>query len=214
MPNITTYQAFTKANELYLPLAVTQMVTSSNLAAPNSQTALTNLIGEVERDILLNALGLTSYNLLQTALADLDNSAQIWQDLVNGKEYDGKVWEGLKGDYSLLSYAVYFFFLNQNTQFLTALGVSVPESENAKTVNPTYKLTVAWNKFITKYQGGYKDLPLYYNFGNVTVKDYFGERCPDDIQVSLYRYLDDNAEAYAFDKSKFLFYENQNSFGI
>ena len=213
MPNITTYQYFNKPNELYLPLAVQQIVSSGATAAPNSQTEITNLITEIERDILLNSLGLTQYNFLQVALADLPNADQKWKDLVNGVEYDGKVWEGLNNDLSLLAYAVKYFYLNGNTQFITSVGVAVPQSENATTVNPAYKLVNCWNKFITKYQGGLRDCPEYYYKNGATVIDWIGSNA-NQIEVSLYRFLIDKKEDYEFDAGKFMVYENQNTFGI
>lgn len=213
MPSIITYEYFNKNNDLYLPLAVQQINSSNSISAPNSQKALTDLITIIERELLLNALGLTDYNLLQVALLNLPIADQKWKDLVNGAEYDGKVWDGLKAEHSLIAYAVKYFYLNQNTQFITSVGVAVPNSENATTVNPDYKLVNCWTKFIEKYQGNYNGCPDTYYKNGAFVTDWVGYDM-DRINVSLYQFLIDKKDDYSFETSNFLVYENKNTFGL
>lgn len=211
MPNIITYEYFNKANDLNLPLAANQPTSVSSVASPNNQAALTNMISEVEKDILVNALGLDNYNALQIALSDLDNADQKWKDLVNGVEYDSKIWEGLNNDLSLIAYAVKFLFLNGNIQQNTAVGVTNVNSENASIVSPNYVLVNCWNKFISKYQGG-ENRPNIYSHNGVNVIDWYGGS--SDVFVSLYKFLEDNKEDYNFDGSNFMQYESKNTFDI
>jgi len=200
-------------NDLYIPLGVDTISGTVNTNSPNNKTALEDCITEVEKSILLNALGLTAYNELQTALADLPSADQKWKDLVNGVEYDGKVWIGLNNPKSLITYAVYYFFLTRISQgFYTAVGVSKPSSENATLVTPAYKLAASWQAFLKKYQSGYLKEPFFSNVNGVDFIDWFG--CSEEIEVSLYRFLSDKKEDYTFDASKFSVYESINSFGI
>jgi len=212
MPNITQIEVFNKANGLNIPLASNQPTTVSTVASPNTHSALETMITKVEKDVLINALGLDIYNELQTALNDLANADIKWRDLVDGVEYDGKVWEGLSNDYSLLAYAIYYTFINQNTQFNTAVGVAQVQSENSSIVNPAYKLTNALNEFITKYQKGFLNHPLITYKGAVQFIDW----CNSDkeVYVSLYRFLNDNKEVYGWGLDSFKFYETENTFGI
>lgn len=212
MPNITQIEVFNNANELVIPLASNQPTTVSSVATPNNKSALENLIVEVEQDILINALGLTIYNELQTALNDLLNADIKWRNLVNGVEYDGKKWEGLSSDYSLLAFAIYYLFLNGNTQFYTALGVAQPNAENSTMVSPTYKLTTAWNKFISKYQGGSTEYPTISYTNGIQFTDWKGHS--NKVFVSLYEYLVDKKEDFGWEFDNFTYYDTKNTFGI
>lgn len=212
MPNITQIEVFNKPNELFIPLASEQPKSFSTVSSPNNQEALTNAITLVEQDILLNVLGLSIYNELQTALNDLPNADQKWRDLVEGVEYDSKKWEGLSNDYSLLAFAIYYFFLNSNTQFNTAVGVAQINSENAQTVSPSYKLSNAWQKFITKYQNGYRSTPNVVFSNGVYFEDW--SNSDNSVFVSLYTYLLDKKEDFGWDLNNFKSYENINTFNL
>lgn len=212
MPNITQIEVFNKPTELYIPLSVAQPTTVSTVASPNNKAALEEMITEVEKDILINALGLDIYNELQTALNDLPNAAQKWRDLVEGVEYDGKKWEGLQNDYSLLAFAIYYMFVNENTQFLTAVGVGQPNAQNSTIVTPFYKLSNAWNSFISKYQDGAMVNPNITYTNGVYFEDWLGTQ--NKVFVSLYRFLVDKKDDYGWELSNFTYYENVNSFGI
>jgi len=200
-------------NELYIPLAVATVSGSASAATPNNNGVLNSLIVEVEKDILLSALGLTNYNLLQTALADLPNADQKWKDLVNGKEYGEYIWEGLKSPKGCLVNGIYYTFIYQNSEYLTALGVSKPNTENAVNVSPFAKLANSWQKFTNKYQGGCLLNPLTSMSNGYSFVDWYGAQ--ENVQRSLYQYLNDNAVTYGFDASKFqTFDDNVNSFGL
>lgn len=212
MPNITQIEVFNQPTELYIPLSVAQPTTVTTVASPNSQSTLEDMITLVEKDILVNALGLTIYNELQTALNDLLAADQKWRDLVEGVEYDGKIWEGLNTNYSLLAFAIYYMFVNQNTQFLTAVGVGQPNAQNSTIVTPFYKLTNAWNKFTSKYQDGATESPNITYSGGVYFEDWFSQS--ESVYVSLYRFLVDKKDDYGWDLSNFTYYDKINSFGL
>lgn len=200
-------------NEFYIPLANTPVSGMTSQVTPNNSGVLNSLIQEVEKDVLLNALGLANYKLLQTALVDLPNADQKWKDLVNGKEYGDYIWEGLNSSKGCLVNAIYYTFIHQNSEYLTALGVSKPNTENAVNVSPFAKLANSWQRFTNKYQGGCLLNPLTSISSDYSFIDYYGVQ--ENVQRSLYQYLNDNAVTYGFDASKFqTFDDNVNSFGL
>lgn len=196
--------------DLAIPQAIAQPSITSN--TPDNVDAVTDCIKHVEKDLLLNALGVTIYADLQAALPITDGSVQKWKDLVNGVTYDGKMWDGLKDEKSLIAYAVYYNFLDENSSFWTTLGVEKPKAENSQSVNPAYKLATAWQKFLKKYQNGLCIEPLRYKTTGATFTDYYGNN--EDVNVSLYQYLRDNKEVYGWEDSNFKYYEQRNSFGL
>jgi hypothetical protein len=212
MPQIVTVSYFQRANELNIPLGVSQAVANPTLATPNSSNALTNLCVKIEKSILLNALGLTTYNTLQLALADINNPLYAsYKKLVQGDTYDGKVWEGLNNDYSLIAYRVFEEYITQTNEHLTGVGNTQGKPEKATLTSPKYKIANANLTFIEKYQGGYLDYPIVHNDGEFI--DWFGNQ--EQIEVSLYRYLLDKKDDFiGFDIEKFKTYETKNSFGI
>lgn len=200
-------------NDLYIPLAKGTISGTPNTETPNSRAGVLELINEVEKEVLLNSLGLDLYNELTAALVDLPSADQKWRDLVNGVEYDGKIWEGLDNAKSLFLYAVYTLFIMENSDFLTALGVAKSNVENANLTTNATKVSYAWQKFLTKYQNGCLAEPLIYSDSGVNFVDYYGTN--DNIQRSLYQYLNDNLTIWdTWDNSKFRLYEQMNSFGI
>lgn len=203
MPNIINTTFFT--GDLFIPLAANNITTVPTMQTPNNNTVLADLITEYEKLLLVNALGLTAYNELQTALADLPSADQKWKDLVNGVEYDGKIWEGLNNAKSVIAYYVYCQYVEKNPDFLTAMGTAKPNSENAILVNPTQRLVNFWEVFLNKYQM------------NCNMRDgvftwfYIHD---NNVNVSLFQFLNDKKEDYSFDASKFKFYNPKNSFGL
>jgi hypothetical protein len=200
-------------NDLYIPLAKGTISGTATTETPNSKAYVLELINEVEKDVLLNALGLDLYNELMVALVDLPSADQKWRDLVNGVEYDGKVWEGLDNSKSLLLYAVYTLFIMNNSTFLTATGTTKPNSENSSNVVNNTKVAYAWQKFLIKYQNGCLAEPLIYSDSGINFIDYYGNN--DNIQRSLYQYLNDNLDVWdTWTPVNFYLYEQINSFGI
>lgn len=213
MPQIVTVTYFQKANDLNLPLSKDVLIANTAIESPNSQTAITNLCIKIEKQLLLNALGLTTYNTLQLALTD-DFTNPIYapyEKLVKGDEYDGKIWEGLDNDYSLIAYRIFEQYLTEESQILTGVGNTEGNPEKSTLVSPKYKIANANQNFITKYQQGYLEFPIVYNDGMFI--DWFGG--DTGVNVSLYQYLIDKATDFPdFSMETFRCYETKNSFGI
>ena len=62
MPQIDNKSYFNKQNILYIPLASEAPLPSAVTSTPNDGTYIDNLCIEIEKTILVNALGLTTYN--------------------------------------------------------------------------------------------------------------------------------------------------------
>jgi len=212
MPQIVTVSYFQNPNELNIPLGVALAVANPTLATPNSASALNSLCVKVEKSILLNALGLTTYNTLQLALADINNPLYAsYKKLVEGDEYDGKVWIGLDNEYSLIAYRIFEQYITETNEHLTGVGNTQGKTEKATLVSPKYKIANANQQFIDKYQSGYLNEPFIYNDGEFI--DWYGSQ--EAIGVSLYQYLlDKKSDFTGFDIETFKTYETKNSFGI
>jgi hypothetical protein len=212
MPQIVTVSYFQNPNELNIPLGVAQAVANPTLATPNSASALTSLCVKIEKSILLNALGLATYNTLQLALADINNPLYAsYKKLVQGDSYDGKVWQGLNYEYSLIAYRIFEQYITETNEHLTGVGNTQGKPERATLVSPKYKIANANQQFIEKYQGGFLDYPFVYNDGEFI--DWFGNQ--ETVEISLYQYLLNKKADFAdFDIEKFKTYETKNSFGI
>lgn len=210
MPQIVNKSYFNKQNILYIPLASEAPLPSAVTSTPNDGTYIDNLCIEIEKTILVNALGLTTYNELQLALADIDNPLNAsYKKLVEGDEYDDKIWVGLKHDLSLIAQAVWIEYVMQKNTNLSAVGNSQVNLEKGTLVTPMYKIANASASFIKQYQGNILDEPIV--IGNFI--DWQG--CDDSVEVSLYRYLCDKKTDFPnVDFNKFKFYEQLNSFGI
>ena len=210
MPQIVNKSYFNKQNILYIPLASDAPIPSAVTSTPNDGTYIDNLCIEIEKTILVNALGLTTYNELQLALADIDNPLNAsYKKLVNGDEYDGKIWVGLKHDLSLIANAVWIEYVVQKNTNLSAVGNSQVNLEKGTLVTPMYKIANASASFIKQYQGNILDKPI--------VNGIFVDWCGfnNEVEVSLYRYLSDKKTDFPnVDLNKFKFYEQINSFGI
>ena len=210
MPQIVSKSYFNKQNILYIPLASEAPLPSAVTSTPNDGTYIDALCIEIEKTILVNALGLTTYNELQLALADIDNPLNAsYKKLVNGDEYDDKIWVGLKYDLSLIANAVWIEYVMQKNTNLSAVGNSQVNLEKGTLVTPMYKIANASASFIKQYQGEYLNEPIV--IGNFI--DWQGG--DDSVEVSLYRYLSDKKTDFPnVDLNKFKFYEQINSFGI
>lgn len=204
MPNIINNTYF--VNDLDIP-------NSQEVAGGANQSSyVTDCITTVERSLLLKALGLNTYNELQAALPIVELSEDKWKWLVNGREYGGKVWEGLSNRKSLIAYLVYSTFLDQNSHFWSTMSTVKPDAENSINVTPAFKVAASWQKFLRKYQDGCMIEPYaIYGYG-YEYKDYYGTN--EDVEVSLYQYLRDNKELYGWEESNFKMYTQKNSFGL
>ena len=221
MANIIDETYFENVN-LYIP-----NVKDVNVEPAGSPTVVTNLeafITKYERELLLNALGVTLYDELQVALEleDFTTAAQKWQDLVNGTNYtnaDGNVkrWDGLKGysKQSLIAFYIFTEYLREDNETYATVGVVKNGSKNAERTNATPKFYKAYSQFIDAYQGNFnctQPIVVVNGFGSVGL-DYYGA---ESVTVSLLKYLTDSNELdpLAFPDFEFKFYEYQNSYGI
>lgn len=190
--------------------------------SPSSQSKLDVFVENCERDLLLNALGVTLYDELQVALSDLDNLANAkWKDLVDGTNYtiNNKTfrWNGLKGynKQSLIAFYTYCQYLRNDEISYTTVGHIKSTAENGVISEATPKFIKSWNNFLKMYQSFYKDSArlIQNGFGEFGLDYSFNG---NNIQVSLYQYLTDANEldVTAFPDFEFKFYESYNSFGI
>ena len=210
MPQIVNKSYFNKQNILYIPLASEAPLPSAVTSTPNDGTYIDALCIEIEKTILVNALGLTTYNELQLAIADeFTNPLYASYDkLVNGDEYDGKIWLGLDNEDSLIANYIYQEFVTQTDIRLSATGAKKVNPENATTQTPRYLIAGACQNFIKQYQGEYLTTP----FITDNFIDWYG--C-NSIEKSLYGYLMDKQADFTNWKSEyFKIYETKNSFGI
>jgi hypothetical protein len=197
---------FINKNYLHIPLAVQDPSGS----ASDNQGELDFLCTKIEKEILLNALGLTLYNELQIALDDINNVTNAkWNKLVYGDEYDDKVWSGLANENSLIACRVFEIFTTETAIRLSTTGGKVANPENASNATPMYLIANANNSFIKQYQGDYLIHPLDYD----NVIDWLG--CNTNIERSLYSYLiDKQLDFPTWNPAYFAVYETKNSFGI
>lgn len=211
MAQIVNKSYFNKQNSLYIPLSVDAPLPSAVTSTPNNSMYIDNLCVEVEKTILVNALGLSTYNELQLAIDDLFVNPLYakYQKLVNGEEYDGKIWKGLSYDLSLIAQVVFIEYLSEKSTNLSSVGNSKIDIEKGSLATPMYKIANASSSFIRQYQGGVIFAPIVR--GNFI--DWKGE--DNNVEVSLYRYLTDKKIDFPnMDIAKFAFYEQLNSFGI
>lgn len=193
---------FNNQNYIHIPLAVVDPS-----ATPNNVTELDFMCVKLEKEILLNALGLSLYNEIK-AITDIDSADEKFKKLIQGDEYDGKIWLGLDNDDSLIANFIYQEFVNQTDIRLSATGAKKVNPENATNQTPKYLIAGAHQKFIKQYQGEYLNTP--YIEGNFI--DWYG--C-NNVEKSLYGYLMDKQADFANWKPEyFKIYETKNSFGI
>ena len=197
-------------------------ITTEPVDSPSVVSELDSFISKYERELLLNALGVTLYDELQASLLDLDNADQKWIDLVRGKNYtnaDGNIkrWDGLQGydKQSLIAFYIFTEYLRNDNETYTTTGIVKNEAKNALVANPTPKFIKAYNQFIEAYQGGIstsRPIVVVNGFGSVGL-DYYGS---ESVQVSLFRYLTDanDLDDTSFPDFEFKLYEYANSFGI
>ena len=212
--SIITISHFQKPNELYIPLSVAVPTSNSSNATPNNNAYLTALIEKDEKEVLINALGLATYNTLQLAISDdfVNPIYASYEKLVKGDEYDGKIWNGLEYDYSLLAFKVFEDFVTETNIRLSAVGTVEVNPQGANLATPAYKIANANANFIKQYQQGYLNAPIVYNDGEFT--DWYGQN--NGVFVSMYQYLiDKKADFVDWSEEKFRpTCDTKNSFGI
>lgn len=200
MPTITKNTDF--KGDFFIPNSV---VIPNKGGAPNAKSEVELFIEKYEKLLLVNSLGVIQYNAL---IADVSASGK-WYDLKNGKEYDGKIWVGLK---SITIPFIFYHYLKNDKTFYSTTGIQRPDSENSTSVNPTLSLVESWNYFVEAYQGlnhcnWYFLQPIFYFEG----WDYWNNQNKSSY-VSLKEYLSYFKDDY--DSSFFKHYEMINRFGL
>lgn len=214
MSIITKISSFQKANLYNIPLSVDAPNPNPSIKSANESEYLTLLCEKIDRFLLINALGLETYNELLLAIADNFTNPLYakYEKLVKGEEYDSKVWIGLENDYSFLVAKVYEEFLTETNTRLSGVGNVKVNTEKATTTTPSYKIATASQEFYKSYQGGYLFEPIIMD----NFVDWFGKG--DDVEVSFYQYMIDKKDYFElFDIEKFKIYDElntKNSFGI
>lgn len=207
---ITTKTSFSKENYLNIPLAI--QIPTAGSVSQNNGTYIDLLCARIERELLLNALGLDLYNEFQIALSDINNIANAkWKLILNGEEYSSKLWRGLKHEMNFIEQRIYEVYVTETNSFLTQAGNVQVNSENANLFTPVYKIANSNQEFIKGYQGQRYNEPM---VSGIFV-DYFGSD-NNGIDVSFYQYLLDKKilfPTWISDSFKF-YYEEKNSFGI
>jgi hypothetical protein len=193
---------FDKENSLNIPLA-----SNDPMGSPSNGMEILYLCEKLEREILLNALGLSLYNEIK-AITDINFATPRLKKLIQGDEYEGKVWLGLEYEDSLIANYVYQQFTTETNIRLSATGAKQVNPENATNQTPAYLVASAHQNFIKQYQGEYLIYPVI--TGNFT--DWYG--C-DAIDKSLFGYLTDKQSDFPeWKPENFRIYETKNSFGI
>ena len=196
---------FGNQNYLYIPLAIADPSSSVT-----NGTELDYLCQKFEREILLNAFGLSLYNEVKALTSSTINSVgnERFKKLIEGDEYDGKIWLGLDYDDSLIANFIYQQFVTDTDIRLSATGAKKVNPENATNQTPKYLIAGAQQNFIKQYQGEYLFSPIVK--GNFI--DWYG--C-NRAEKSLYGYLmDKQADFTNWKPEYFKIYETKNSFGL
>lgn len=211
--------------ELYIP-----NVRSKNAGEVGGEnlTKVNLFIDKYERELLMNALGITLYDQLVAIVNAnqlLDAGNEHWNALVNGENYvvDGETYrfDGLLGynKQSMIAYYVFCKYLRENDVVYTTTGTVKDTSKNATSVAATPKYVDIWNFFVNAYQGkhynqDFIDTPsIIRNSGGLIGLTWFAE---EGITRSLYQFLYDknDADPTRFTDFKFKFYKRENSMGI
>lgn len=213
MPQIVNKTYFNKANRLNIPLAIDNPSISTVVSSPNNSNFLDNLCIEIEKNLLLNSLGLNLYNQLQVALTNLSDPSNLkWKNLVEGVEYGEKKWQGLNYELGFIAQKVYQNYISKTNEQLSPVGNIKVNSENSNLITPVYKIAIANQSFINNYQNGFLKYPKI----TENIIDWY---CDDStVEVSFYQYLLNNKSDFiGLNLSKFKTYEIdkiKNSFGI
>ena len=188
--------------DVFIPNAVAQPSIGSN--TPTSVSQLNAEIDQREYEFTLSFLGDAQntelYNQFNEDGTWKDDALQKWKDLVEGVEFEGKKWNGLRytigtQKISIIAYYVYFFYLKEDFATYSTTGIQVAQSENAISQLPNEKQASAWNKFVNMYDGGNiqeRNYSFSRNWNGLMLRWSSGER----NQVSLLDFIRANQEDY------------------
>lgn len=187
---------------------------------PNVASEIDGFIVKYERELLIGFLGITLYNELNTALADLPSADIKWRNLVEGTEYvkDGVTYrfDGLRGfeKDSLVAFYVFCRYLENDESYYSTTGVTKSTAQNANSFTPTRKYLDAWYMFLEKYQNdihGHEYKMLYDNYGCPVGIDYYTNAQKSKL-VSLETYLKDHESD--FEGYSINYYTSSNTLGL
>lgn len=203
---------------VFIPNAVVQPSIGSN--TPTAAIQLQQEIDEKENELLLSCLG---YEQTKELLSQFEvngawkvSALQKWKDLVDGLEFDGKKWNGLRytigtKKISLIAFYVFFYYLKEDYSTYSTTGIQVAKSENAVSQLPNEKQASAWNKFVNMYNGNNlatRNYNFSSNWNGKMLRWNNGER----NEVSLYDFL--SAKSDVYDLSFFNHYGIINSMNL
>lgn len=217
MPTITD-STYYEVGKKFIPN--NNNLTTEIPGVPNVSNELSSTISKYERELLIGFLGITLYNELNTALADLPSADVKWQNLVNGVDYvkDSVTYrfDGLRGfeKDSLVAYYVFCKYMENDESYYSTTGVVKSNAQNSNSFTPTRKYLDSWYMFLEKYQNDISTGDYSYlidNYGNVVGLDYYNQAKSNKL-VTLETYLKDHEadfEGYVFKR-----YTGANSLGI
>lgn len=188
--------------DVFIPNAVAQPSIGSN--TPTSIAQLNAEIDQREYEFNLSYLGHEQteelYDQFETDGTWKPTALQKWIDLVDGAEFDGKKWNGLRYSMgtqkiSIIAYYVFFYYLKEDFATYSTTGIQVAQSENAISQLPNEKQASAWNKFVNMYDGGniqQRNYSFSRNWNGLMLRWNSGER----NQVSLLDFIRAKSEDY------------------
>ena len=188
--------------DVFIPNAVVQPSIGSN--TPTSISQLNAEIDQKEYEFTLSFLGYLQnaelYDQFETDGTWKTTALQKWKDLVDGVEFGGKKWNGLRytigtQKISIIAYYIYFFYLKDDFSTYSTTGIQVAKSENANNQLPNEKQTSAWNKFVNLYDGANiqeRNYSFSRNWNGLMLRWNQGEK----NQVSLLDFLRANSDIY------------------
>lgn len=148
----------------------------------NSPSIIDTLNGEIEykeKELLISILGYEQYIELSQQFIEragiwywIDTPLQKWVDLVDGKDS----WKGFRytiggNKISLIANYIFCHYLEQDYSTYTTTGVVISDSANSTLVNPTQKITIAWNDFVRQLNGicNYNNINYPFSFNGTSL---------------------------------------------
>ena len=188
--------------DVFIPNAVVQPSIGSN--TPTSIIQLQAEIDEKEYEFILSFLGYEQTEELFNQF-EADGTWKVsallkWKNLVDGTEFNGKKWEGLRYSagtqkISIIAYYVFFYYLKEDFATYSTTGIQVAQAENSTTQLPNEKQASAWNKFVNMYDGGNiqeRNYSFSSNWNGLMLRWNSGQR----NQVSLLDFIRANSDDY------------------
>lgn len=213
--------------DIYIPNVVNDEPEVNDIS---NNTELQNAMSQYEREALQYLLGYNLYNEFSNQF-DIDaddnwtikaSADQKWLDLLNGTTYtiDGVnyTWRGLiykdgNLDKSLLAYYVYYYFLANDVDHYSSVGVETETAKNATRVSAIAKAVKAWHNFYIQSVGHYNTPAYVTNSSGCVGIDWFGS---DNSARSLYQFIRDtnNQTPDTYEDWQPTMFKDINQFGL